>query len=564
MTSTFDAVTTATAGVALWLDGVPEDRLFYLSLLPGLLTRVGVIENGKPVPYGEMTDRIRNEILSLTADFSSNPETGRYELVMRGAGNNIDEAKRALEWMKLALFHPDWRPENLPRIRDLVDQSLGVLRSTMQSPEERWVHGVALAYRKQDHPLLLATGSFLTQTHSALRLRWMLQDGGTEKFHGFLRTLGEVKGSRDERKALLASIRDGRYSAMESLAAREKALAVEAAKDLDLALADIPDSSLPADWKYLCNRIALDLAAGPAHALAALDEVRRSILKSGGARMFLIASSGNAAMLNAGIENLAGSFEKAPAMKPAYHEKRRVEQRLAARDPEAAHPVFVGLVNANSQGGVFLNSVPAASYRDSDTETVLDYLASNLMAGHGAHTLFMKTWGAGLAYSNGIRNNLAGGRLNYYAERTPDLPQTLQFVIDEVKKMKVDASLTDYAVAGAFATTRSADEYEARGQAMANDLADGVTPEMVTRFHKKVLELRNTKNLAPELFRRMQLRYASVLPGLGIKAKDVPGGVYLVIAPEKQIASYEEYLKKANGPEARVFRLYPRDFWLVE
>src|SRR5439155_170649 len=173
----------------------------------------------------------------------------------RGAGNNAAEAKRALEWMKLVLFHPDWRPENLSRVRDLVDQSLAALRNTMQSSEESWVQGPALAYRRQDNPLLLATGSFLTRTHAALRLRWMLQAGGTDAVYGFLRTLGEAGGPRADRKLLLASIRDGRYGAMEKRAAGEKALAVEAAKDLDLALADIPDSSLPADWKYLCNRM---------------------------------------------------------------------------------------------------------------------------------------------------------------------------------------------------------------------------------------------------------------------------------------------------------------------
>ncbi len=35
-----------------------------------------------------------------------------------------------------------------------------------------------------------------------------------------------------------------------------------------------------------------------------------------------------------------------------------------------------------------------------------------------------------------------------------------------------------------------------------------------------------------------------------------------MIAPEKQIASSAEYLKKADGPDASVFRLYPQDFWL--
>jgi hypothetical protein len=35
----------------------------------------------------------------------------------------------------------------------------------------------------------------------------------------------------------------------------------------------------------------------------------------------------------------------------------------------------------------------------------------------------------------------------------------------------------------------------------------------------------------------------------------------MVIGPEKQLAAYEEYLKKADAPGARLWRLYPRDFW---
>src|ERR1019366_3485260 len=73
--STFDSMTSATTGIALRLNGVPENQLVYVSLLPQLLTRVGVIENGKPVSYEEMTERLRNEILSLNASFSVNAAT---------------------------------------------------------------------------------------------------------------------------------------------------------------------------------------------------------------------------------------------------------------------------------------------------------------------------------------------------------------------------------------------------------------------------------------------------------------------------------------------------------
>ena len=59
-----------------------------------------------------MTERLRQEILSLDAFFNVNGTTGRYELVVSGSGNTLEESRRALAWMKLAMFHPDWRLEN--------------------------------------------------------------------------------------------------------------------------------------------------------------------------------------------------------------------------------------------------------------------------------------------------------------------------------------------------------------------------------------------------------------------------------------------------------------------
>jgi hypothetical protein len=390
----------------------------------------------------------------------------------------------------------------------------------------------------------------------------MLRGGGAEDIYQFLEALSKAAGTRAERKTLLSSIVSGKYAGMEQLSASSKTLAIAAARDLDAVLAEIPDSSLAADWSDLCSQIRRDLETGPQKTLAALDAVRRSLLVTGGARMFLIASPTAQERLTAGIQEMPRLLANVKVSKAVYRPTRRVEERLRGRDPQATHPLFVGLLNANSQGGVFLNSAPIATYTDTGSEKLLDLLASNLYAGHGAHGMFMKTWGAGLAYSNGIRPRPGDGRLNYYAERTPLLPQTLQFVIGELKKAEPDPSLADYAIAEAFDGTRSAMPYEVRGEAMADDLADGLTSAVVARFHKAILDLRRRPDLSAELFRRMPKVNERILPGMGIPAKDVPGGVYFAIGPEKQLDAYEQYLRKAEGPETRLYRLYPRDFWL--
>ncbi|HEV2859590.1 MAG TPA: hypothetical protein VGX48_01130 [Pyrinomonadaceae bacterium] len=580
--STFENMTSATTGVALRLDGVPESQLVYLSMLPALLTQVGVIKDGRPVSFEEMSELLRKEILALNSYFSVNYKTNRDELVVRGSGNDQQESKRAVEWMRLVLTSPDWRPENLPRIRDVVDQSLSNLRNRMQGAEENWVNDPADAYWRQDNPLLLSTSSFLTRAHNVHRLRWMLKDAGEgadrEAISNFLEQLArapqdQASAGRENLKNLLGTIQKGevkdRYfndlkTSFNQLPAGAKALAVEAAKDLDQMLADIPDETLKADWAYLARQIRHDLLVPPAQALSELGAVRKSILKTGGARLFMIGSRASQAALEPNVSALVAGLEQAPHAPAKYSAARLVETRLRERTGLKDAPVFVGLMNPNTAGGVFLNSAPAAAYDQAeDREQVLDFLASRLYAGGGAHGIFIKTWGAGLAYSNGFRGSPSTGRMGYYAERTPELPQTLRFVIGELKKAKPDPGLVEYAVAGAFGQFRSANPYEVRGEAMAADLADGMGPDVIRRFRQAILALRRDPKLSDELFRRMNNVYARILPGLGVKARDVRGGVFYVIGPEKQLTAYEEYLKTVEGPDAKLYRIYPRDYWMT-
>jgi Zn-dependent M16 (insulinase) family peptidase len=579
VTSNFENMTSTTTGIALRLDGVPQDKLVYLSAMPALLTQTGVVKDGKAIAFEQMSEMLRKEILALNSYFSTNFRTGRAELVMRGSGNDTAESRRSLEWMKLVLTSPNWREDNLARIRDLVDQVLSGMRNRTQSAEENWVNDPADAYWRQDSPLLLSVSSFMTQAHNVHRLRWMLKDAGDganrEAISNFLSSLASAKGNRDELKSLLALMR-GKTDAQVApglksyaddfgrLPEGPKQLATEAAKDLDQLLSDLPDATLSSDWSYLVREIRRDLLVPPAQALADLNAVRQSILKTGGARMFMIGSSASQIALQPEVNSILAGLEGAPLTQAKYTNARLIEARVRERLKEKEAPLFVGLVNPNTQGGVILNSAPAASYLDADNrDMLLDYLASRLYAGGGGHGVFIKTWGAGLAYSNGFRGSPGQGRIGYYAERTPELPQTLRFVIDELKKAKTDPGLVEYAIATAFQQFRSASPYETRGESQANDIADGIPPETVRKFRERLLELRRMPNLSDELFKRMGSVYASILPGYSTKARDVPAGVFFVIGPEQQLAAYEQYLKTVEGPETRLFRVYPRDFWIT-
>jgi Zn-dependent M16 (insulinase) family peptidase len=574
--STFENLTSATAGIALRLDTLPPDDYRYLALLPNLLTRVGVIENGKPVSFDEMTERLRNEILSLNANYSTNPRTTRAELVVRGAGNDLAESKRAIEWMRLVLEHPDWRVENLARIRDAVDQSLSQLRNTMQGAEEQWVGNPAEAWRRQDSALLMATNSFLTRSHNALRLRWMLKEAPAaerDAIAAYLTSLAPAaKGvSRADLKAFIAAATSGKGTAPDSLqtyaasythlSPAAKAIAADALRDLDLTLVEIPDASLAGDWSQLVTDMRDDLALPPADALARLDGVRKRILHAGNARMFIAASTPSQKALEAPIAGLIGALDPSPVSRVMIKGQNVVEARLRQRGAITDPPAFVGLLAPNMNGGVVITSVPGVSYADfNDREKQMDFLSSRLFAGAGAHGIFLKTIGAGLAYSNGLRGSIGGGRTGYYAERTPELQQTIRFVIGELRGAPRDPSLADYTIAQAFGELRGAGAYETRAESMAADLADGQTPDEVRKFRQSILTLRRDPNLGNLLFDRKDRVLSAALPGYdGASWKPAADGSYFVIGPDKQLDAYERYLQTFGGA---LVRLYPRDLWM--
>jgi len=192
-----------------------------------------------------------------------------------------------------------------------------------------------------------------------------------------------------------------------------------------------------------------------------------------------------------------------------------------------------------------------------DEESALKFLSFKLFGGAGAHGVFMKTWGAGLAYSNGLRSSAFEGRCHYYAERTPELPQTMRFVVSALKNSPRDQKLAEYTLAQVFAGTRAGGGFESRTSSMAADLADRLGPEVVRAFRASILKLREKADLDALLYERMDALYARVLPGYDTSVEPTSDATYYVIGPEKQLAAWEVYLGEP------MHRLYARDYWVV-
>jgi Zn-dependent M16 (insulinase) family peptidase len=546
--STFENMTSATTGLALRLDGVAESELFLLTLLPNLLSQTGVIMNGQPVSYEEMQEMMRQEILGVGASLAAEIASHRTELVLQGSGNNLAESRRAIEWMQLLLLHPNWTPANLPRIRDLVDQSLNGFRAFMRGAEEHWVRNPIMAYANQTDPLYLATSSFLTGAHNVDRLRWLLKDPGTPE------DLASISSFLDQCGAGFSLPADS-----PQLTPRARELAEEVTKDLDQIIPDLPEATRSEDIRYLCHRIREDLTVPPEQTLQRLDTLRAGLLKTGNARMWMAGSSASQKELEPDVLALVGNLQPSPHIAVQYSSARSIDEAMREHQPDALTPRFVGLFNPNMQPGVFHSITPSTRYRDLDRESLLRYLTRNLFAGGGAHSAFSRTIGAGLAYSNGVSGSLREGTSTYYAERMPDVAQTLHFVIDTIHNGPRDHRLTEYVMAGAF-SSNAASSYETRARAIADDIADGFTPEVIRNFRESILGLREDPDLAEELFDRVDQVYGPILPGYGPHAKDVPGAVYFLIGNEKQFQLLEADVQARENE--RVYKLYPRDYWL--
>jgi len=579
--STFNTMTSATVGIALRMNIVPRDRLLYLPFLPKLITDIGVIKDGEVIDYCTLSRRLDNEILSLRAAISRNVNTGRVELVVKGSGSVLAETERALEWMRAGMFSPYLDVKNLPRIRDVVDNYISSLQNRMKRSEESWVRFPAEGYRFQTDHLMLAANCFLTQRHFMHRLKWRLTDAGGESdarecgvLFDLLASVGRTL-SKSELVGFASTFEEDDPTRFESgpfsevvgayLMASDgcRGLFLEALSDLTEIVPDIPEENAADDWHYLVGQMRNDLLFRPEKALQELAETLTLLRHRDNARLFIVSNEADREALMPGVNDLVSRLDTGRAPQAVDHTGTGVVlERMRSRYPGLESPTYVGLVNSDTRNGVFLYSHPCARPEDDDESKLLDFLTVKLYGGGGAHSMFMKTWSAGLAYSNGLRSSELSGDLNYYAERCPDLSLTMRFVVDELAKAPADPLLAEYAVAQAFLYNRGANSYESRGEAMAGNIADGITDDVIAGFRRRILAFRENDDLYDRLKSRMEDVYGRLLIGYGKPLDSYPKGTYFIIGPDAQFESLEEYIASVET-ERTVYRIYPRDFWIT-
>lgn len=412
------------------------------------------------------------------------------------------------------------------------------------------------------------------------------------------------------------------------LPSEAKAIASQAIDDLSGALSCSSDVRFPADWVSVVADMEADFDAPATDVLEDWREILRFACRRSRARAWASAGPQLAAPLAGALRAAVARFPAAdapPAQGAAGHsgglaamglrlllapfsssgsaDDRACAAAVSAfaattplpprRRPGQPPPWLVGIVHPSLSAGAVV-SMSGCVHESADpqtwtTDSLLDALALTQFAGAGAHSLFIRTWAAGLAYGNGVALSTSSGRYHYYADTCNDVAKTLAFVAAEVRK-DLEAgpkpALVDYALAQLFSSRAGTDTPEARTEAAARDEANGCGPERVRALRGALLELRRAhpgglRGIAEEMHSRAGRVLGRVVPGVDTTAATASGGGgaaarLIVIAPAAHLDGVDAYLSTVvpaaaaeqggggGAGETKLLRLHQRDFWLLQ
>jgi Zn-dependent M16 (insulinase) family peptidase len=318
------------------------------------------------------------------------------------------------------------------------------------------------------------------------------------------------------------------------------------------------EETLPAGLRQLTLEVQQDLKIGPERTIDDLQELQKLIFTRD--RLHLTVTADNAS-----LDNMKPDILRFLDFLPSHHANGTVAdqgRRLVVSRVHLGHhfPWYLGLVTPGSTTGTVAFNARIPNYAQVDRSSLIESLASNLFAGEGPNSFYMKATEAGLAYNSSIGIDRKSNLLWYYADRSPDVPALLKLVNATAAKTSElhDQFLVDYALRQTLSTPRSMYSISDRGRAIAEDIRDGNTPEKIRRFSKALLALRNNPDLAAKLKRAAPAAMGTVLPGeenLGFQSKG--RSIFIFAASEEILKDVERRL-----PSGKLQRAWPSDFWI--
>ena len=530
------------------LSGIAEGDRELLPLLGGALGSVGVItRGGERLDYVKASERQMKEIYGAGVGLGASARSGRAGLGFSGYASSPEEVDRAVEWLENYLLRPDLTYASRRRLIDTLNDGIQGLRGIFERDEESWVSEAVAAYKYRDKPLYMHLSSPFTELRDLNRLRWRLEEPAPDQLAVLRATMTAVAAAagtleRPAAEKLLSGV-DG-----------------ELGEYLRWEFSHLPENSWRGDLRELSADLLADVGQST-RTIRRLQELASKTLVRAGARVHLNGSSANTERATRLVDALLARLPEGRAA-AAPPRGDLVLGRLRQRFPGLESPAHVALVNNSGKTGTISVWTPAANYHTLDREAMLDTLALGVLSGGGAHSLFMRTWGAGLAYSNGMSKSAAYGQARYYADKCPDPAQTLRFVSGVASAQRLDDPfLLEYSLATSFGGYRALGGFSSRGASLAYDLEEGDRPEAVRAYKTALLKIARDPGTLPLVRARFLKTLGRVLVGLpGGRVSGSPNAGAFVIGSDDLIQRYENFAREL-GEAKEVIRLYPRDFW---
>ena len=550
----FDSTVFTDASLAFDLRGLPAADAEVLPLLSAIDDLGVTTREGEVLDYAATEERVRASVYSVGLGLSLNARTRRAELVLGGTASSPEEIGRLAGWIDTYLHRARLDPSVRGRLVDVVRGRILALRGLFQTDPDSWAGQVADVIDHEDQPFYLAVHSPFTSLYYLQRWRWRLEDPAPE--------------GRDRLRASLDQVAAAVAAGDRAALARQLAgLTGDLGEQLRFELDHLPPDTWARDLARLVREIEADLAVAPAGVFDRLRGVLAGIRVRAGARVQITSSTANADRAAPRSSRCwrrcpqgSGGRRPEPPAGPARGMDPRAAARALPGDGARSPP---GPGPRQRSGATHHIVVPGPELRRVDREGVLDLLTVGLFAGGGPHSLFMRTWAAGLAYSNGIAAHLTRGRIVYSAQRCPDPVETIRFVAGFAKSARVDRDLVEASLAFTFGDYAGDESFSTRGARIAGDVLDGLEPDGVRAFKTEVLAVARAADAPERLARRIPQVLGQVLVGAGGKVAAGPARVALVAGPTRLLDRYQTFLAE-NGEATTLPRLYPRDFWPPE
>jgi Zn-dependent M16 (insulinase) family peptidase len=553
--SIFERPPTLDIGLSFDLSRIPARYYKLLPILPRCLDSLGLNEGGHVISYSELAGEIQKQAYDLSIKYPYDWRAKKAELTIRASASDTASFRATLDLIQKLMRSNFLDLANADRLRDIVARRISSDDQYTRQAESDWIYDPVMAFRNQANPLFLAVGSHFTQAHWNQRLRWLLHRPVSPE------GIDNLSRFADGMLAKSSGLSRAEFSQkLDSVAAT--GLEGELIEYWRKNISAFSDSERTHGLQQLTLEVQHDLRTGPTTTIAELQELQRLILNRRALRVDLTLSQKAINELEPDLILFLKSIPVGPENGSTASDAHvgSAVVKFDKQYSDSHFPTFAGFVKPDETGGnvVFVSDFP--DYSVVDRRSLVQVLSSNLFAGAGPDGFYMKTWEAGLAYSNGVVNDPDTGQLRYYADRSPDLPALIEFVnsMAHGATRLQDNGLVDYAFSRVFSFSRATLTPGQRGRLLATELRDGTTPEKIRRFSLAMLALRKQPGLSSELKRDAFDSICGVLLTEECRhQQDKSRTVFFFIGSDKTLTDVE---KRLSIHDFR--RIYPSDYWM--